>query len=1304
MTRKYFHIILFLLLHLFAYGENMSYKVFSNIFPNGEAYNIYSFAQDKQGLIWFGTNKGLFSYDGFSAQQHFRLGESSNTLVHSILVYDGHSLYLGTDNGIQIYNYQAEKYERTNVKFPEDVRALVVKDGVIWIGSLNGLFTYNPRTKILTNVSQDKNSGLPNHTIYTLLKTKENVLYVGTYNGLCRLNRQKNRFERVVLPSNPGRSNVFVNSLLEDSRTKTIWVGTEGALYKYQPSFNRVEEISSFHNNSIKSLALDGSNNLLLGTDNGLYSFNEERNKVEHSLHDSRNSNSLLNNIVWSVFADKDNNIWLGTDNGISLSHFNSSLHTLPIASITGVGDGNRFYSIFKDSRNNFWLGGTNGLILSNSLSNLSGNAVWYKMGEITHPISHNRIRYCYEDSDHNMWVATDGSINRFDYSKKQFVHYNIVDSSGSLNSNWAYYLFEDANKRLWIATCLGGIFVVDKDRLLQSKGTYVAEKNYSTRNGLSGDFVNQIVEDKAGNVWVLLYNNGINKINHANGHIEKINLNAAEKKHNPTFIIRDEEGYIWVGLAGEVARINPKDNRAEYVRFDSYGQNEVLSMCEINEHIWISTNDGIWTIHKRSHSVKRLNIPNKSYSCLFFNRDEKKVYLGGVDQILILDSNVLNNPSTFSQIVLTGLYINNKLFGADIHLAAKSIRYLSDLKLDYQENNLTFEFSDLNYSNEGADKFVYRLKGLDKDWNVLKQNVNRITFSNLPYGDYTLVISKLNESGSPTPGAKTFNFTISPPWYLSTWAKIVYVILAISLLVWVVNFFRVKHNLRIERIEKEKTVELTNLKLDFFTNVSHEFKTPLSMIIAPASKLLSETKDISKKRQLETIQRNALKLNSLIRQVLDFNRHEGNLSPNLVLAKIEFVEFARSLFSMFQEDFKGKNLDFSFASNEENLYLMMDTLKMEAVLNNLLSNACKFTPDGGHVSMELRYNSPEQSLDIIVSDTGIGVPANETSYIFERYYQSSKTAKRKEGSGIGLYIVKKYAEQHGGTVRVQSDGNEGTTFTVSLPVFGDSVVKPPPSPSGITEDEGDAQILIVEDEPEIAEFIHALLSEKYRCKVAENGKIGFELAQKFHPKLIISDIMMPVMSGLEMVKRLKKNTQTAVIPIVLLTAKDDRETELESLNLHVEAFIPKPFDPQLLFSRVEQVIANQQQMEEKLRLEVIATPQKVEVVSSDEKLLSEIIEIIEQKLSDSDLNVNALSVIAGISSKQIYRKIKQLTGMSPVEFIRSVRLKKAAMLLSQKKFTVAEVMYMVGFSNHSYFSKCFQAEFGKTPKQYLEE
>ncbi|WP_029902483.1 two-component regulator propeller domain-containing protein [Prevotella sp. 10(H)] len=1298
MQKCFFHILFVLLFSSSLWCQNRNYQTFKNIIPNSEASTVHCFAQDTQGLIWIGTNKGLFSYDGYSTQQHFTFGDSTNTLIYSILIYDSSYLLLGTDNGLLIYNYQTDQYEQFPADFPPDIRALAVHDNDLWIGSIRGLYRYSLQKKQIEQI----NRGLPHNTIYSLLQASDNNLYIGTYNGFCRYISETGKFEIINLPSDTRRNNQFINSLLEDNNNN-IWIGTEGALFKYSLKDKSIEDIPHFHNNSIKSLALDEDNNLILATDNGLYTYNNSNKGIQHYVHDSRNSKSLSNNIIWGAFADKEKNIWLGTDYGISLSCNNRTFQSVPISEITGIGDGNRFHSIFKDSRGNFWFGGTNGLIVSPSPTNNTDATIWYRMGDKKYPISHNRIRNIYEDKDHNLWVATDGSINRYDYQKKQFIHYTIIDSTQTLNSNWAYYIFEDDKKQLWIATCLGGIFVVNKENLLKSSGNYIADKNYSTLNGLSGDFVNQIIPDPHGNVWVLLYNNGIDKINTATGKIEKFPIEHGTNNENPNYIILDNEGFLWAGYRGGLVRINTKDNSSEFIKFATFSNSEILSLNEIDENIWISTTEGIWVLDKKTFDVKRLNVPNQSYTCSYYDKSTNKIYMGGVDEFTLLSPDIQHDKPDDATLVFTALYVNDNLYDTSQD-KGNSIRYLDEIQLNYKQNNLTFEFSDLTYSEEETSKFVYKLEELDKDWNILNQDLNRISYTNLEYGKYRLIVSKLDSSGKPSAISRTLVINISPPWYYTIWAKCLYGVLVLALIVWIINFFRVRHNLRIERIEKEKTVELTNLKIDFFTNVSHEFKTPLSLIIAPVSKLLLEIKDPQKKQQLENVQKNALQLNSLIRQILEFSRTDSTTNASLLLSRVEFVEFARSLFSIYEEGFKDKKLNFSFLTDHEKIYISIDVLKIESVLNNLLSNACKYTGEGGKIELRLNYSKDDNTLNIILSDEGIGIPAKEIPYIFERYYQTSKTTGYKEGTGIGLYLVKTYTEQHGGQIYIDSEENKGTTITISLPVKDEAENNSvQDEQEEYTVNKNSPLILVVDDNPEIADFISQTLTPKYRCKVAHNGKMALELVKMHNPDLIVADVMMPVMDGLEMSRRIRKSLPTSTIPIILLTAKDDKSTEMESINLNVDAFISKPFNPELLLSRISQLLKSKQQIEDKLRIETIATPQAIEATSPDEKFLSEIIGIIENKISDPDLNVNALSTISGIGSKQIYRKIKQLTGLSPVEYIRSIRLKKAAMLLSQKKFTVAEVMYMVGFSNHSYFSKCFQTEFGKTPRQFMD-
>ncbi|MDR2058301.1 MAG: response regulator [Dysgonamonadaceae bacterium] len=1304
--KRLLEILFFLSSVYLSQGQNTAYQSFENIALSAEATAVNCFAQDYQGLMWIGSNRGLYSYDGFSTQAH--TSDRTNTQVYCLLILNETYLCLGTDNGLFFYNYRTDRYENAATEFPADVRALALCDSVLWIGSLNGLFCYNFRNRKLENIPATKTSGLPHETIYSIIQAGH-TLYVGTYNGFCKYLPDRGTFEKIALPSDAKRSNQFVNVLLEDTLRKCIWIGTEGMLYKYIPNQNRVESFDHFRDNSVKSLAIDRSvetqtevsigaqklGPLLVGTDNGLYVYNETNNSVQHIVHDSRNDKSLSNNIIWNIFSDREKNVWMGTDYNISLARRNQAFQLIPISQITGKGDGNRFHALFRDSRGNFWLGGTNGLIFSPSL-NTPNAAIWYRMGDAQYPISHNRIRQIYEDKDRHLWIASDGSISRYDYDRKQFIHYTIIDSTHTYNSNWAYHLFEDDRKRLWIATCLGGIFVVDKCRLMQSQGTYIAEQNYTVQNGLSGSFVNQILPDKNGNVWVLFYKNGINKIIPDENKIIKIPIANRPENDTPHYMMRDDNGFIWAGFRDGLVRINPDNHQSQFIKFNTFANSEILSMTEERKRIWISTTDGVWIVDKQTAEIQSLNIPNKLFTAGFYDPAANVIYLGASDELAFFSPSLQKKEETTRPVILTALYVNGKQH----HPENLSVRYMNEIQLNYDQNNLNFEFSDLRYASGQGNKFVYQLEGVDNTWNMLRQQTNHISCQKLKYGKYRLIINKLDLSGNPSATPSAFAIHIMPPWYYTFLAKCIYILLIAGLFVWIFNFFRVRNNLRIERIEKEKTLELANLKIDFFTNLSHEFKTPLSLIIAPVSKLLQAVKDPAKKKQLETVQQNALKINSLIRQVIDFNRSD-TVNPGLILSKVEFVAFARSLFSTYEEGYKEKDLTFRFTANKEKIYLLADILKMEAVLNNLLTNACKYS-EAGVVSLCIACREDEKQLAITVEDTGIGIPDREIAYVFKRFYQSSKTAKDKEGTGIGLYLVKTYTEQHQGTVNIQSEENKGTIITVTLPLREETEAS-----NNLPLVSGNADsplILIVDDNPEIADFIHKALAPGYRCEIACNGKQGLEKCLHFHPDLIIADIMMPVMNGLEMTRRIRKQLPASTIPIILLTAKDDKDTELESMHLNVNAFIPKPFEMEILLSRIEQLLRQEQLMQHKLRMEALTQPKTVEITDPDEKFLSEITNIIEERMDDPALSVNALSRFSGTGAKQIYRKIKQLTGLPPVEYIRSIRMKKAAILLSQKKFTVSEVMYMVGFSSHSYFSKCFQAEFGKTPGKYADE
>jgi signal transduction histidine kinase/DNA-binding response OmpR family regulator len=765
-----------------------------------------------------------------------------------------------------------------------------------------------------------------------------------------------------------------------------------------------------------------------------------------------------------------------------------------------------------------------------------------------------------------------------------------------------------------------------------------------------------------------------------------------------PDFIISDDEGNIRCGFAGGIALLSEDGKRWQVARFGEFDKSKVLSMEQVGDMIWAGTADGVWAVGKDMKPI-RLNLRADPYTCIFHDKNSGTVYLGGVDEIVETTPDIIHSGQGISSIVITGFSVNDK----PCQIPLTSVRYTGRYKLKYNQNHLYFEFSTLSYSQEEKSRFICRMEGVDRDWNLLPQNSNHVSYANLKYGNYSFKVNTLDVNGHPGPSPKTVFIRISPPWYYTSIAKICYAAFILGLVIWIMNFFRVKNRLRIERIEKDKTLEQAKLKMDFFANLSHEFKTPLSMILAPADKLLSEIKDRRQAGQLETIRQNAVKLDTLIHKALDFNRMDDNPDDLFIPSKVEMVEFCKSIISVYKDNFEDRT--FIFEARSETIYTSVDPVKMESVLNNVISNACKYTPPGGSVKFGIGYSDDGSKIDISISDDGVGIPPNEIPYVFQRFFQSSRTAGKKGGTGIGLYLAKCYVEMHNGTISAASGKDGGTVISITLParrqedIGSEGLSEGHPSPM----DGNHKKIAVIDDNIAITEFIKDTLGGEYDCEIAHNGKAGLTLCREMMPDLIIADLMMPVMDGLEMCRRIKKDGKLSLVPIILLTAKTDSGTELESINLNIDVFMPKPFDASILLSRVRQLLDAKEQVESKLRIEKISTPEKVEMMSYDEKLLSDITRIIEDNMPEQTLNVEFLSDKANVSQKQLYRKIRLLTGVPPVEYIRQIRMKKAAMLLRQKRFTISEVMYMVGFSSSSYFSKCFQNQFGISPKQFSE-
>lgn len=1291
--QKIVFILILLISSITAKTAPADYQIFDNYHLSPEANSVRCFIQDEQGVMWMGTDKGLCSFDGYTTYPHYVIGERSNSIVNCAILIKDSKLLLGTEFGVLLYNIKTDRYEPILSDFNHDIRSLLKVGNEIWIGCFDGLFIYNVENEEINELFVDPKKETKHRLVYTMLED-DGYIYLGSNRRFGRFSIHNKKFE--VLDTSKTGGNVLVNSLFKDDKQGCIWIGQGGGLLKYDIDSGDIKYVGQF--NVVKSMLLDSENNLVMGTDNGLCIL--KKSSSRYIVHDSRDSKSLGNNVVWCVFKDASENIWLGTDNGISLLPKYRRFNYIPIYNITKTGEGNQFYSIYHDSYNNYWLGGTNGLIMSQSIINDNSDIRWYKMGGSQFYISHNHIRDIFEDKERNLWVATDFGLNKYNRPLQKFTRFTIYSPDKTQNAIWAYDILEDNINRLWVASHNGGIFVIDKNKLTLDNSTPIADHQYSIDNGLSGNNVDFIFLDKNENLWALIHNISVDVINSVTGEISTFPIKKYTGGMVPNYLMGDTEGNIWTGYPNGVARIDPVTKDVTTIALKGTNNIEVLEMIELEKSIWVSTTDGIWVIDKKELTIHHLNQLNQVFTSMYYDAPRKQVILGGIDFIAISET----ETTSFLQsetIIIGAIYVNNQMYTNDEN--SSSIRYTDQIKLAHNQNNIEIEFSDLTYTEENKERFIYKIND-DENWTRLPSGENKIFLNKLNPGTYNLNIGKLEEIGKSGKSIKNFSITITPPWYASIIARISYLLLLLALVWWIYFFITSRKKMRYDQMEKEETLKQSRLKISFFSDVAHEFKTPLSLIIAPLSGLIRGTKDDKDRSALQMIHQNAMKLNSLIHQAIDYYRDDSKVNIGLILSKIELIAFARSIFLSYKEGMKDKNIEFIFNSEILHLYLNIDTVKIESVINNLLSNACKFTHSGDSIIFSIKYQPVEGIVEMKVADTGTGIPQQDLPYIFQRFFQSSANSNEHEGTGIGLFLVKNYVDLHGGEVKAFSKTDEGTTISVCLPVLNPELEQKEITNRSEEKKTGKQLIVIVEDNIAIAEFVYNTFIDEYRCMVAHNGKTGLKLCTELKPDLIIADVMMPVMDGMEMANRLKNNILTATIPLVLLTAKDDKETELQSIKLNIEAFIAKPFDSSILYSRVKQILENRKLLEKKARIEQLSTPKIEKTDSQDEKFLAKITKIIEDKIDDPELNVNMLCALANISSKQLYRKIKQLTGLTTVDYIKSIRMKKAAMYLSRKNFTIAEVMYMVGFSNHSYFAKCFQAKFGITPRQFTEK
>lgn len=1321
---------------------------------------IYSILQDQKGIIWIGTEQGLCKYDGKN-MSYFVAGNGRHGLSHNrnqtmLLAPDG-NIWAGTSDGLNIYDYRSDSIiqVRTNTQplklVYNDITVLSASThpGITWLGTYgNGVhfFDWNTREFKPLNLPESANGQEPQN-IMSLLEDDNHRLWIGTQtNGLFRYDSLENRLLTFNLSDN-GR---FIRVIFQDS-FRRIWIGTSKGAYVYNETTNRLDPViypEPLISNSIGAIHEDRNGKLWIGTESFLMNFsvrsfsqNEHFSYqlIEHGESVSRLSCPSVN----TIFADQGNNIWIGTAwGGVNM------LKGTPAKFKLFRHEPDDEYSLPSSPINAICSHGSGQLVLATmgtgkiGLCTLDLNTG--KIEEI--PLNKKLPGFVYQsiviDSDQNLWIGTynrgliRSTLNGTSYDQ----WWSDPGQSDGLPGNDVRSLFESHDHRIWIGTN-NGLAFYDK------KNKQISEIRLSEQLPIS---VRAISEDTQGKLWLGTYGNGIVSFDPETGTVD---LNPTRSQFS--YIIHDlliTGSQIWMTTNGEGVFVFSTENHnlKAYTVLNGLASNYTTSiLSDPSGNIWIGHSKGISKLIPPTGEIVNFNSGDGLQTREFSERaslilpDGRMVFagFGGIN---------LFNPATVTKddkcppVVFTRLLVSNELVSPSSDKKHPSpiktnISLTDRIDLNYKQSVFTIEFMGINYNASQKIQYTYYLEGSDKDWNPLGHQ-NSVTFRNLRPGKYTFKV----KASSPDAVWTTANIAsllivIHPPIWATVWAYLFYSVLLLILFYFIGLFILVRiestNNLKIERARREKEEELHQDKIQFFTNISHELRTPLTLIIGPLETMHSEETNEEKQSAIKLMLHNAKRLLAMVNQLLDFRKAEkGQMKLRVQYGDILLA--INEVITSFEDLRRQKGISLLPDYQGTSLMGWFDPEFIQKSLINLVSNAFKFTGQGDTITISPRLGQDSlgnQTLSISVIDSGQGIPPKDLPFVFDRFYQGDEKSKLQQGTGIGLHLVKSLIELHHGTVEAESTPNVQTLFRFTIPIvksaylpneFSDGNEVRPTLTSDMSgfisldsEEEiidierknrdNRKKILIVEDNSDIRNYIRGILGSQYVIEEAENGLIGWDLINLHEFDLVISDLMMPEMDGIEMCKRMKASVETDHIPLIMLTAKSDIENRIEGLSLGADSYITKPFHPKHLQVRVSKLIELREILKErysrKISLGELHSPAS-KAESADEKFLQKSISVVLDKMDESEFNGDILASELGISRMGLYRKIKALTGQTTGEFIRNIRLKKACELLSADGKNISEVCYSVGFNSPSYFTTCFTEVYKMTPSEYAKK
>lgn len=1323
---------------------------------------IESIFQDSRGFIWLGTRDGLNRFDGHQFQVFRHQPGDSNSI---------------TDNYI------------TSIR--ED------GDGQLWIGTMNGLSRFNPKLNQFKRFRhQDNKAGSLGHNhISAIHIDRRGRLWISSFGGgIYRLDRTLQQFVKIptLRQANKAAIENFVHTLFEDSHGN-LWAGTESGLYKYDESsqeFGQEESIARKEGKylAIRSIAEDNRGYLLLGTDNnGLLQYHARYRTQDWFVHAPTQPRSISSNLLRAVLVTSAGTIWTGTVNGgldyydpIRQQFFNYQYQPEDPASLSQ----RTVSALCEDRQGNIWIGTHRGGL--NLYMPGAQKFRLFRQKPDKNSLSYNDVKAFCEDRQGRIWIGTDGGgLNLFDKKNKSFQHFrNDPFDVSSLGSNevigimedragllwvgtwggglcklapdsrqftryagpsYIQTIYEDSKGRFWVATYYDGLWLFDR-----SSGSFTrVHRSSSGKSVVAGNNILSIAEDRAGNLWFGTDDGGLNRLDAHTGEFSHY-FHLEEKKPDLRVLMVDSRGQLWVGQAG-LYRFDAATNLFSLFMTEKVWRTVfVKGIVEDNEgFLWVSSSNGVFRLDVASKSYRSFNTVDGLQGQEFeanasLRTRDGEIYFGGVNGFNSFYPNEIGQNEFIPPVYITEFTIENNAIagGPENKKIKQDISFTETIELSYREATFSFSFAALNFTSAENNQYSYMLENWDRDW-IDAGSEKKAAYTNVSPGVYSFRVRASNNDGLWNEAGRQVRIIIHPPFWQTWWFRI---LVAAALITAGYYFYRFRRRIQLERFEEAKREQLHQMQLQFFTNISHEFRTPLSLILGPVEKLIRENPDAANQHAYQVIQRNANRLLQLINELMEFRKAEAG-ALKLQVMRGSLRHFVEEIADEFSELATEKNIRFSTKIIAQPQETWFDRQVLEKIIINLLSNSFKYTPDNGEIRLDIfdsfdhfkpsfrnelkleSYPRKGEFLYFRIADNGIGISGDSIAHLFERYYRVSEAHM---GSGIGLAFVKTLTQLHRGNIYVYSERDKGTEFIVAIPVGPDqyaahekwtiaanpdsdtSDTKPelaalsqtyPLSPTARISDSANLPlILIADDHEELRGFLKESLEGEFHVMESANGRQALNICQEYFPDIVISDIMMPEMDGIEFCRALKGNDDLSHIPFILLTARSSMEARLEGAGSGADHYFAKPVNTELLIFTVRNVLAQKQKLRERYRRDQHAELRELAHTHKDREFMDELLRIIEQHLSSPDMDVDFICAQVGMSRTKLYHKVKNITGQSIGDFIRSHRLRHAARLMTETELSLTDIMYNVGIQTQSYFSKAFKQEFGKTPTQFLKE